>query len=70
MADSKWSEQKEKQTKNYLLRRKTSEVGRTFKSLLGNPLEITDKPIEKKIINGLLDIKIGQFMEDEFDRLE
>ena len=37
-----------------------------FNNLLGNPPEVTDKPI-KKIINRLLDIKLGQFMEDELD---
>ena len=34
-----------------------------FKNLLGNPLEITDKPT-KKIINCQLDIKLGQFTEE------
>ena len=37
-----------------------------FKYLLGNPSEITDKPIDE-IINGQLDIKLGHFMEKKLD---
>ena len=33
---------------------------------VGNPPEITDKPIQK-IINGRLDIRLGQFTEEESD---
>ena len=33
-------------------------------NLLRNPSEITEKPIQK-IINGPLNIKLGQFMEEE-----
>ena len=37
-----------------------------FKNLLGKPPEVTDKII-KYIIYSQLDIKLGQFMEGEFD---
>ena len=37
-----------------------------FKDLLGNLPEITDKPT-KEIIDGQLDIKLGQFMEEELN---
>ena len=37
-----------------------------FKNLLGKHLEVTDKSITK-IINNQLDIKLGHFMQDEFD---
>ena len=37
-----------------------------FKNLFGNSFKITDKPI-KKIIYSKLDIKLGQFMEEELD---
>ena len=37
-----------------------------FKILLGYPLEITDKPVEK-IANRQLDTKLGQFMEEELE---
>ena len=36
----------------------------TIKEILENPLEITAKPYEK-IINGQLDIKLGQFTAEE-----
>ena len=52
--------------KSYLLRRKTSEVERTFQEFANKPLEITDKPIPK-ISSGQLDIKLGQFTKEEFD---
>ena len=39
-----------------------------FKNLLGNPPEVPDKPTEK-IINGQLDIKLGQFTDKELDSL-
>ena len=37
-----------------------------LQNLLGNPFEITNKPA-KWIINGQLDIKLGQFMEEKLD---
>ena len=37
-----------------------------FKNLLGNPPEIMDEPTEE-IIHVQLDIKLGQFMEEELD---
>ena len=37
-----------------------------FKNLLGNSSEITEKPL-KKIINGQLNVKLGQFMAEELD---
>ena len=40
-----------------------------FNNLLRNPSEITDKPIEK-FINGQLDIKPRQLMEEELDAVK
>ena len=37
-----------------------------FKNLLGNPLKVTHEPI-KRIIGEQLDIKLGQFMQEELD---
>ena len=37
-----------------------------FKNLLGNPTKVTHKPIQK-ITNRQLDIKPGQFTEEELD---
>ena len=37
-----------------------------FKNLLENPPEIIDSSIQN-IINGQLDVKLGQFMEEELD---
>ena len=37
-----------------------------YKNLLRNPPKITDKLIQK-ITNGQLDIKLGQFSEEELD---
>ena len=37
-----------------------------FKNLLGNSFKVTDKPITK-IINNQLDIKLGQFAQEEFN---
>ena len=37
-----------------------------FKNLLGNPPEISDKPIDE-IINGPLVIKFRKFTEEELD---
>ena len=37
-----------------------------FKNLLGKSPKITNKPI-RKIINNQLDIKLGQFMQEELD---
>ena len=37
-----------------------------FRNLLGSPFEITEKPFQK-IINGQLDIVLGQFMEEKLD---
>ena len=52
-------------TKSSQPRRQTSEVEKKhFKNLLKNPAEITDKST-KIIINGQLDIKLGQFIEKE-----
>ena len=39
-----------------------------FMNLLGNPPEITDKPIQK-IIDGQVDIKLGQFTEKALDAI-
>ena len=36
-----------------------------FKNLLGNFRKVTDKPIKK--VNSQLDIKLGQFMEEELN---
>ena len=37
-----------------------------FKNLIGKPPNVNDKPITK-IIDNQLDIKLGQFMQDELD---
>ena len=37
-----------------------------FKNLLGNSSKVTDKPITK-IINSLLDIKLGQFTQEKLN---
>ena len=50
-------------TKSYQPRRKTSEVERTFQEILLKSL--TD--LSKKIINSSLDVKQGQFTEEELD---
>ena len=69
MANSKWSEQKStlsiklKATSQEERLQKWKEY---FKNLLGNLSKITDKPIQK-IINGQLDIKLGQLTEEKFD---
>ena len=51
----------------YMAKNKNKEVEKHFKNLLGKSLEITDKPI-LKIINGLLDFKLGKFIEEELHR--
>ena len=59
-------EQKKRKTKGFLPRRKTSKVERTFQKYTWNPSEITVEPIQK-IINSHLNIKLGQFTEEELD---
>ena len=39
-----------------------------FKNLLGKSLKVTDKPITK-IINNQLDIKLGQFTQEELNEV-
>ena len=58
----------ESKTKSCQPRLKISKVEKHFKNLLGNPPEITDKPAEK-IINSQLNIKLGQFMDEELDAI-
>ena len=69
MADYKGNKQKEKYlestSKTCPPRREWKEY---FMNLLGNPLEIMNKPT-KEIINGQQDIKCGQFMKEELDAI-
>ena len=73
MADSKWRKRKEvnveKKTKSCRPKKERSQKWKKLsQNLLKNPPEITDKPIPK-IINRQVEIKLGQFTEEELDRV-
>ncbi len=70
MADSKWSEQKEEyiesKTKYFLPRRKTSELEKSVEGSARTP-SWNHWQTNPKIINGQLDIQLGQFTEWKLD---
>ena len=71
MADNKWRDQKEdyfkNKTKSCQPKRKTSKVERTFQGPTQKPSLNHKQTLSKKTINGQIDIKLGQFMEEEID---
>ena len=69
MADSKWSERKKTSRANLKaanLEEKLHKWKEHFKNLHEKHPEIADK-LMQQIVNGQLDIKLGQFTEEEFD---